>query len=215
MLESKGPGKFNQLILSTSLSLCLLRNMSVPSNRDLKDYECERGKVMQQPPIPYAQYKYKPWLTEPDKIKIKLLEGDTFQCNLMGDASNSKTYMKWYYNYLRVIVKKKFDEKLLACSETLKGALEDLKKPSKVLKRESAEQKAEHKLELAACEVKSTEAFTEHAKVIGVCYDLIRQLLAYEPQVQRDRITREVHEKDPWMGLDGVKHKGLCMKTSK
>jgi hypothetical protein len=54
----------------------------------------------------------------------------------MRNASNSKIYMKWYYNYLRVIVKKKFDKKLLACSKTLKGALEDLKKPSKVPKRE-------------------------------------------------------------------------------
>ena len=61
------------------------------------------------------------------KIKIKLLGGDTFQCDLMGDASNAKTYMKWYFNYLRVIVEKKFDEKLLACSETLKRAIEDLK----------------------------------------------------------------------------------------
>jgi hypothetical protein len=133
----------------------------------------------------------------------------------MGDASNYKTDMKWYYNYLRVIVKKKFDEKLLACSETLKGALEDLKKPSKVPKREAVEQKAERKLELAASKLKSAEAYAKHAKTIGVCYDLFRQLLADEPQVQWDWITKEVHEKDPWTRLDGVKHKGLRMKTSK
>ena len=124
--------------------------------------------------------------------------------------------MKWYYNYLQVIVKKKFDEKLLACSETLKGALEDPKKPSKVPKKESVEQKAERKLELAACKVKSAEAYAKHAKAIGVCYDLFRQLLADEPQVQWDQIVLDVHNKDPsWTGLDGVKHKGLCMKTSK
>jgi hypothetical protein len=28
--------------------------MSVPSNQDLKDYECKRGKVTQRPPILYA-----------------------------------------------------------------------------------------------------------------------------------------------------------------
>jgi hypothetical protein len=111
--------------------------MSVPSNQDLKDYKWERGKVTQRPPILYAQYRYKKWLTEPNKIKIKLLGGDTFQCNLMGDASNAEIYMKWYFSYLRVIVEKKFNENLLACSETLKSALEDLKKPSKVPKRES------------------------------------------------------------------------------
>jgi hypothetical protein len=162
--------------------------MSIPSDQDLKDYKCERGKVTQRPPIAFTQYRYKKWLTEPDKIKIKLLEGNTFQCDLMGDASNAETYMKWYFNYLRVIVERKSNVKLLACSETLKRAIKDLKKPSKVPKRESEDQKAERKLELAACQVKSDDAYVKHATAIRVHYDLFRQLLADEPQVQWDRI---------------------------
>jgi hypothetical protein len=86
----------------------------------------------------------------------------------MGDTSNDKTYMKWYYDYLRVVVKKKFDEKLLAWSEALKRALKGLKKLSKVPKRESPEQKAERELELAACNEKYDAAYTNHAKAIGV-----------------------------------------------
>jgi hypothetical protein len=152
---------------------------------------------------------------EPDKIKIKLLGGDTFLCDLMGDASNAKTYLKWYYNYLRVIVEKKSGVKLLACTETLERALEDLKKPSKVPKRKSTDQAAERKLELAACKLKSDAAYIEHSKAIGVHYDLFRQLLADKPQVQWDRIVEDVHNKDPWTGLDGVKHNGLHMKTAK
>ncbi len=70
--------------------------MSVPNNQDLKDYECKRGKITQRPPISYAQYRYKKWLVEPDKFKVKLLGGDTFLVELMGDASNAETYMKWY-----------------------------------------------------------------------------------------------------------------------
>jgi hypothetical protein len=146
------------------------------------------------------QYCYKNWLTEPDKIKIKLRGGDTFQCDLMGDASNAETYMKLHFNYLRVIVENKFDKKLLACSETLHRAIKDLKKPSKVPKRESVDQAAERKLELAACKVKSDAAYAEHAKAIGVHYNLFHQLLADEPQVQWDHIVEDVHNKDPWMG---------------
>ncbi len=114
-----------------------------------------------------------------------------------------------------MIVEKKLNEKLLACSKTLKRALKDLKKPSNVPKRESADQAAERKLELAACKVKSDAAYIEHAKAIGAHYDLFRQLLVDKPQVQWDRILEDVHNKDPWMGLDGVKHIGLCMKTAK
>jgi hypothetical protein len=123
--------------------------------------------------------------------------------------------MKWYFNYLRVIVERKSDMKLLACSETLKRAIEDLKKPSKVPKRESKDQKSERKLELAACQVKSDDAYAKHATVIGVHYDLFRQLLVDDPQVQSDHIVEDVHNKDSWTGLNGVQHPRLRMKTAK
>ena len=81
---------FKRLILSTLLSLYLLRNMSVPSDQDLKDYNCKRGKVIHRPPISYAQYRYKKWLMESNKIKIKPLGGGTFQCDLMGGLPTPK-----------------------------------------------------------------------------------------------------------------------------
>ena len=82
------------------LNLCLLRNMSVLALDDLRDHGCERGKVTQQPPIAYAQFKYKPWITEPVNIKIKLLEGDTFLCNLMSNESHPKSYVKWLFIFV-------------------------------------------------------------------------------------------------------------------
>jgi hypothetical protein len=133
----------------------------------------------------------------------------------MGDASNAETYMKWYFNYLRIIVERKSNCKLLACSETLKRAIKDLKKPSRVPKRESEDQKAERELELAACQEKSDVAYAKHATAIGVHYDLFHQLLSDKPQVQWDRIVEDVHNKDPWTGLNSEKHPGLRMKTVK
>ncbi len=50
--------------------------------------------MTQRPPIAYAQYHYKKWLVEPTKLKVKLLGGDAFLVELMGDASNAETYMK-------------------------------------------------------------------------------------------------------------------------
>jgi hypothetical protein len=60
-----------KLILSTPLSVAFIRNMSVPNDQELKDYKCERGKVTQRPPIAYTQYRYKKWLVEPAKLKVK------------------------------------------------------------------------------------------------------------------------------------------------
>ena len=65
----------------------------VPDN--LRDQDCKKGQVTAQPLISYAQFKYKPWVSEPEKTKHKLSEGNMFPCNLMNDSSNSKTYLKW------------------------------------------------------------------------------------------------------------------------
>ena len=70
-------------------------------------------------------------------------------------------------------------------------------------------------LEVAATKVKLTKANAVHAIAIGACYDLFRQLLADDPQVEWDRIVKEVHHNNPWTALGGTKYKGLRMKKSK
>jgi hypothetical protein len=96
-----------------------------------------------------------------------------------------------------------------------RGPSKDLKRPYKVPKRESKDQKAERELELSACKEKLEDAYAKHTEAIGVHYDLFHQLLVDEPQVQWDRIVEEVHNRDPWTGLNGNKHPGLCIKTAK
>ena len=142
-------------------------------------------------------------VTKPNRMKIKLLEGDTFQCNLMSTPSNAKSYVKWLLLFIRVLCEKKFDKKLEACSKSLKKGLKDLRKATKVPKKESTKKNAEWELELAAVKLRSAEAHAKPATTIGACYDLFCQLLVDEPQAQWDRIIMEVHNKDPWMGPDG------------
>ncbi len=86
-----GQTSFKQLIQGTHLNLILLQRMSVAGPEDIKDGDCERGRVTQRPPISYAQYKYPKWLTELDSVKVKLPQGDQYTCDLMHDASNAKT----------------------------------------------------------------------------------------------------------------------------
>ena len=110
--------------------------------------------------------------------------------------------------------KKKLRGKLSTASKSLKKALEEVKKFLKVPKKVTPERNVTRKLEVTTTKVKSTKANAVHAVAIGACYDLFRQLLADDPQVQWDRIVREVNNNGPWTALDGSKHKGLCMKTS-
>ena len=101
-----GKRSFKQLIQGTRLNLILLRKMSVIGPEDIKDADCERGRVTQRPPISYAQYKYPKWLSEPDTVKVKLPQGNQYVCDLMHDASNAETYLKWFQTDLRVLGEK-------------------------------------------------------------------------------------------------------------
>jgi hypothetical protein len=66
--------------------------MSVVGSDDIKDGDCKRGRVTQQPPISYTQFKYPKWITEPDSVKVRLPKGDQYTCDLMNDANNAETY---------------------------------------------------------------------------------------------------------------------------
>ena len=43
-----------------------------------------------------------------------------------------------------------------------------------------------------------------------LAYNLFRKALKDDPELQWDRIVNEIHTKDPWEDLRGVKHNGIC-----
>jgi hypothetical protein len=133
----------------------------------------------------------------------------------MNNASIAEMYLKWVQVYEPVLGKNNLRVPLDVATVERKKLLEDMKKFLKVPKKETPENKVVRELEVVATKVKLTEASSVHATPIEACYDLFRQLLMDDPQVQWDRIIREVHNNNPWIALDGTKIRGLRMKTSK
>ncbi len=177
-----GRKSFKQLIQGMRLNLILLQRMSVTGPEDIKDGDCKYGRVTQQPPISYAQFKYPKWLTEPDSVKVRLPKGDQYTCDLMHDASNAETYLKWFQTYLRVLGKKELHAPLDAATMERRKLLKDFKTFSKAPKREVAENKVTREVELAATKVKLVEATAIHVIAIQACYDLLRHLLVDDPR---------------------------------
>jgi hypothetical protein len=166
LLKLQAESAFTRLILTTLLNQCLLRNTSVnlaPNN--LKDQDCKKEKITVRPPNGYAQFKYKQCVTAPQSIKLKLLEGNQFSCNLMDDSSNSETYLKWLLVFIHIKEEKKLDSTLEVAAEALTKVQED----SKVPKRESVKSKSERTLELVAANTRLVEAKVEHGSTIGAC----------------------------------------------
>ncbi len=142
-------------------------------------------------------------------------QGNQYVCNLMHDASNTGTYLKWFQTYLLILGKKELRAPLDVAILEQRKLLEVCKKFSIKPKKELAESKVTREEALAATKLKLGEANTIHVIAIQACYDLFRKLLADDPHDQWDRIVEEVHESDPWTLLTGQKRAGLRMKTSK
>ena len=74
----------------------------------------------------------------PDSIKVRLPKGNQFTCDLMNNASNTETYLKWVQVYIRVLGKKNLHVPLDAATVDRKKLLKDMKKLPKVPKKETA-----------------------------------------------------------------------------
>ncbi len=193
-LLPKRAGKltFKQLIQSTPLNLVLLRRMSVIGPESMTDQDCERGRVTQRPPISCAQYKYTKWATEPDTVKVKLPNGDQYVCDLMHDASNAETYLKWYQMYLHVLDSQKLHPQLDAATLGFKKLQEDVKKLSKTPKRETADEKVTRENDLSIAKLELVEATAVHAIAIQALYDLFRKLLADDGTASSRKSTSRI-----------------------
>ncbi len=123
LIKCAGQLSFKQLIQGTYLNLILLRNMKVVGSDDAKDQDCECRKVNQRPPIGYAKFRYPLWITDPNTIKIKLPGVDQFTYDLMNNAGNLETCLKWVQVYDRVLGEKKLHEKLNVTTEECKKLL--------------------------------------------------------------------------------------------
>ena len=66
-----------------------------------------------------------------------------------------------------------------------------------------------------AAEEELTKTEAQESTQVGLVYDLFRKTLKDDHELQWDRIVEDMHLKDPWEDLRGVKHDGLRRKSVK
>ncbi len=64
-----------------------------------------------------------------------------------------------------------------------------------------------------AAEEGLTKAEASETAKVRLVYELFRKGLKEDPELQWDCIVEDMHAKDPWEDLKGVKHDGLCRKS--
>jgi hypothetical protein len=95
LLERPVKSAFKRLILAMPLCQHLLLSMSsIPTSYESSDADCEKGRVTQRLPIPYAVSKNCLLVsTLQETVKIKTPKGESKQ-SLLGDGANSDEYVK-------------------------------------------------------------------------------------------------------------------------
>jgi hypothetical protein len=209
---------FKRLVLSTTLWQHAKMSTTLKSPEGLKDFECKKGQLSSWPPVPYIPPTDLVTTKEaPVCLKMKLLNGTIFNMSILCQG-NTKEYLAHIVPVLCLIKQKGLAvqcRKLAKAVDKLAGTLENLlkaagSKTSTVFSNDDVEAR---KFEIEQTQQMIQGAQKAHNEAIAKRYKLLRNFLSSDPQSQWDRICREMHKRDSWVGVNGKVTKGRhpCM----
>jgi hypothetical protein len=150
-------------------------------------------------------------MTTRGTVKIKTTEGEHKQA-ILGDGADGEEYIKHLMAFDRLMEKKEHKADLAGAARAFLKASLTLKKHAKVPKGESDPEKAARLIEVKAAERELAAAKVVESTIMYLAYDLFRKLTKDNPEIQWDRIVTDMHTKNPWVDLRGVKHHGFREK---
>jgi hypothetical protein len=118
-------------------------------------------------------------------------------------------------SFFRFMEKKGYEADLEAASKVTLSATTALKKLAKAQTREKDPAKAKRLTKVEAAKVRLINAKVMESMLACLAYDLFRKLLRDEPQIQWDQIMTDMHTKNPWEDIKGVKHNSLHGKSQR
>ncbi len=212
LLERPEKSAFRHLILTTPLCQHLLLSMcSTPTSYKLSNTNCEKGQVTQRPPILYAVSKNGLLVsTLQETVKIKTPKGETKQ-SVLGDRAEGEEYLKHLMSFAQFMEKKEYEYEadLKAASKVTFSVTTALKKLAKAQTGEKDPAKAKRFTKVEVAKVRLINVKVVESMLACLAYNLFRKLLRDEPKTQWDRIVTEMHTKNPWEDIKGVKHNSL------
>ena len=180
-------------------------SMVVTGILELTDAECKRGQLTLWPSIPYVKSKAGLLVqASRDTIKLKTLEGESKQA-LLCNNPDTEDFIVCNTFFTCHLEKTGVEDKLKKATELAESMLASLRKLLQVPVKEKDNAKVtKEDLVMAKANV---------AAQVGIAYDLYRKLLTGDPEAHWDQIVSDMHTKDPWTDLIGVKHKGDRLMT--
>jgi len=185
----------------------------------LKDSECEKGQLGNRPPVPYVPPTDLLQTKESSEVlKVKLSDGTVFSMGIFAKGT-PEDYLQHIIAVLRLIDQKGLHAQCKKHAKEMKttaATLIAIKRKSNGSQLENSDESPEDlELERKLTQELLSTASKQYNEAVGATYELLRNLLAGEPQTQWDRIVREMHERDSWAGADGERHNGKRPKGFK
>jgi hypothetical protein len=151
-------------------------------------------------------------------LKIKLSDGTVFSMGIFAKGTPEE-YLQHIIAVLRLIDQKGLCVQCKKHAKEMKttaATLMALKRKSNGPRKEDSDEDPEAlELETKLTQELLSTASKQYNEAVGATYELLRNLLAGEPQTQWDRIVREMHERDSWAGPNGEKQDGKRPKGFK
>jgi hypothetical protein len=117
--------------------------------------------------------------------------------------------VKHLMSFFHFMEKKGYEADLEAAPKVTLGATTALKKHAQAQHGEKDPAKAERLTRVKAAKVRLTKAKVAKSMLACLAYDFFRKLLRDEPKIQWDWIVTDMHTKNPWEDIKGVKHNSL------
>ncbi len=203
---------FKRLILETPLwQYAMSSNIKSPLE-GLKPSECEKGKSVARPPVPYVPPLDLIEKQVTEQIKVKIPDSTNFGMAAFAYGTN-KDYLIHIIAVLRIIEKKGLVSDIKVAWDAIIEVRREMK-PYFLL----PEDETEAAKEIQKQTLDEYKEILKAKKVFAIAktqktYKMFCCFVVDNPQSQWDKIVHEMHTKDPWIGVNGSSNKGICFRS--
>jgi len=133
---------------------------------------------------------------------------------VLGDSPGAEEYLQHLNAILQMLARKKYEDEMMKLSKAVVSITALVRRLARTPSDEKEPNMSKRLSLWEAAEAELIKAKASESAKVGLVYELFCKGLIEDPELQWDRIVDDMHAKDPWEDLRGIKHDGLRRKSS-
>jgi len=120
---------------------------------------------------------------------------DEVKMAVLGDSPGAEEYLQHLNAFLRMLARKKLDEKMTKWTKAVVVAAALVRKLTRIPNEETEPETSKRLTQWEAAEAELKKAQAHESVKVGLVYDLFRKTLKEDPELQWDCIVDDMHAK--------------------